>query len=225
MSHSRATNSRRRSTIWRWTCARERRRRSGRGGKRPTGPTAPDDALPRVPLQPDQEAVAEHDQNGVTMETLPQPTLVLIPAQQALGFFMELLHPIAAMGVLHHRRQRRGLREVAPEVIPVPVAAAGSLAEQPADVAVAVTVHAPAAKGDELGAQPALTAFPPADGLPLPAGQNAQDLLRPLEAPIRVPRQRDAEIGPHRHHSALAAGLPNGQKMRIIPIKRVRPDT
>ena len=86
MSHSRATNSRRRSTIWRWTCARERRRRSGRGGKSPTGPTAPDDALPRVPLQPDQEAVAEHDQNGVTMETLPQPTLVLIPAQQALGF-------------------------------------------------------------------------------------------------------------------------------------------
>src|SRR3990172_1847015 len=136
MSHSRATNSRRRSTTWRWTCAKDCRRRSGRGGKSPTGPTATDDPLPRVPLQPDQEAVAEHDQNSVAMETLPQSALVLIPTQQALGFFMELLDPVAAMGVLHHGRQRRGLREVAPEVIPVTVATGRTLTDQPADFAV-----------------------------------------------------------------------------------------
>src|SRR3972149_3625365 len=119
MIHSRAASSHNRSTTWRWTSASERRRRSGRGGKSPAGPTPVDDLLPLAPLQPNQEAVAEHNQGRIAMNALPQPALVLIPAQQALGFFMELLDPVAAMGVLHHGRQRCGLWEVAPIVIPV----------------------------------------------------------------------------------------------------------
>jgi hypothetical protein len=171
-----------------------------------------DDPLPLVPLQPDQEAVAEHDQDGIAMKAVPQSALVLIPVQQALGFFMELLNPIAAMGVLHQGRQRRGLREVAPEVIPVTVAAGGSVPEQPADVAVAVTIYTPAADRHELGRQPALAAFPPADGLSLPARQNTQDLIGPLDGRLGAPRPGHAEIGPYRDQPSLAVGLQTVKK-------------
>src|SRR3989338_323484 len=224
MIHSRAASSHNRSTTWRWTSASERRRRSGRGGKSPAGPTPADDLLPLVPLQPDQEAVAEHHQDRIAMETVPQPTLVLIPAQQAFGFFMELLDPVAAMGVLHHRRQRRILRAVAPVVIPVTAAARRALTHQPADLALTGAVDAPTADGDELGPQPPLTAFSPADGLPLPARQSPQDLIGPLDRRLRTPRQRHAEVGPHRHHAALAARLQTVQKLRIIPIIRIGHD-
>ncbi len=144
-------------------------------GKNPAWPTPADDPLARVPLQPDQETVAEHDKDSVAMKAVPQPARVLIPTQQALGFFTELLNPITSMGVLHQGCQGCVRWEVAPEVIPVTVAAGGSLADQPANVAVSITIDTAAADGGELGAQPTLAPFSSADGLPLPARQNTQN--------------------------------------------------
>src|SRR5512135_3293036 len=108
-----------RLTTWRWIAANDWRRRSRRGGKDAAWASPPLHALPFMPFQPDQETVSQHDQGGVTMKAVPQPALVLIPAQQTLRFFMKLFDPVAAVGVLHHGRQWRVEREVAPEILPL----------------------------------------------------------------------------------------------------------
>src|SRR5512143_1849731 len=96
-----------RFTTWRWMAANDWRRRSRRGGKDAPRATSPVHLFAFAQFQPDQETVGQQDQGGVPMEAVPQPTLVLIPAQQALGFFVKLFDPVAAVGVLHHGRQGR----------------------------------------------------------------------------------------------------------------------
>src|SRR5512135_3156864 len=105
-----------RFTTRRWMAASDWRRRSRRGGKDAARATRPQHPFTFAPFQPDQEAVGQHDQCRVPMEAMPQPTLILIPAQQTLGLFMKLFNPVAAMRVLHHVVPRRVEWTVAPEV-------------------------------------------------------------------------------------------------------------
>src|SRR4051812_21397343 len=102
-SLSRRASSRSQSTTWRCTSGSGTRRRSGRGGKRPAGPPPPAPRLPLLPLPPDQIAVRQHHGHGVAVEPRPQPPLVLVPAQEPLGFLVELFHPVPPVGVLDHR--------------------------------------------------------------------------------------------------------------------------
>src|SRR5262249_60826494 len=74
---------------------------------------------PWLPLLLAQEAVGAHHQDAVAVEAGPQPALVLVPAQQPLGLLVELLHPVAPVRVLRHRRQGRLGAEVAPVVLPL----------------------------------------------------------------------------------------------------------
>src|SRR5512141_3255584 len=108
-----------RFTTRRWMAASDWRRRSRRGGKDAARATPPLHPFAFTPFQPDQETVGQHDQCGVPMEAMPQPTLILIPAQQALGLFMKLFNPVAAMCIFHHGLQRRVEWKVAPEVLPL----------------------------------------------------------------------------------------------------------
>src|SRR4051794_14297392 len=140
-NNSLAASSRSQSQTWRCTSGRDTRRRSGRGGKSPPRPSRAGAPLPLLPLTPDQEAVRQHHADRVPMEARPQPPLVLIPAEQPLGLLMILLHPVSAVGILHHLRQRRARAEVAPEVAPLPIGAI--LPDQPADPAPAVRPHPP----------------------------------------------------------------------------------
>src|SRR3990172_6587279 len=160
MNHARMGRSRSHSPSWRWMAGSEQRRRSGRGGKSRAGSAAGWELRTLAPLQPNQERVREHDQHGSAMKPRPQTTLIVIPTEFPFGFFMELLDPIPAMSVFEHDRQVRGRGKVAPEILPVAVAACGPLPNQPADMARAIAIDAPAAHCDQLGAQPTLTAFP-----------------------------------------------------------------
>ena len=121
--------SRSRSTTWRWMLANERRRRSRRGGKKLARSASSRGVLPLPPFQPDEKAVTEHHQDRMAVKAMPQPSLVLIPAEQGFTFFMELFDPISTMGVFHHPGQRRRRREVAPEILPLAVAARRTLTE------------------------------------------------------------------------------------------------
>jgi hypothetical protein len=155
--NSRMAAQRSHSLTRRWTCGSGIRRRSGRRGK--NGPRASSHlallALP--PFQPDQKTIAQHDGDGVPMKAIPAPSLILIPAQLGFGFFMILLDPMAAMGILDHPGQRRGRRKITPAILPVPMLApSGTLSNQPAHMAAAITIHPPAAQCHKLGPPPAL---------------------------------------------------------------------
>ena len=104
--YSRTPWRRSQSLTCRWTCGRGTRRRSLRGGKSSTGATTSPPSLPLLPLPPHQVAVGQHHRHRMPVEPGPQPPLVLVPAQQPLRLLVELLHPIAPVGVLHHPLQR-----------------------------------------------------------------------------------------------------------------------
>src|SRR5512143_1006598 len=129
-----------RLTTWRWMAANDWRRRSRRGGKDAPRATSPAHLFAFAPFQPDQETVGQQDQCGMAMEAMPQATLVLIPAQQALGFFMKLFDPVATVRVFHHDPQGGVQWKVAPEVLPLAVATCWPLADQPADMPSAVAI-------------------------------------------------------------------------------------
>src|SRR5262245_16087547 len=156
----------------RWISGRDRRLRSGRGGKRPALRAAPALPLPVLPLLRDQEAVSQHHQHAVAVEALPQPALVLVPAQQPLGLLVVLLHPVAPVRVLGHLPQARLGAEVAPVVLPlVLLARRRPLADQPARHPDTLGGLPPAAHRAEAGPQPALAALAPADRPPGPPWQ------------------------------------------------------
>src|SRR5881227_3223019 len=127
---SRTASRRSQSTMRRWTSGSGRRLRSARGGKRPTRPAASAPLLALLELLPYQETVGQHHQHAVSVKAGPQPALILVPAQQPLGFLVGPLHPVPAVRVPHHPRQRRVPAEVAPVV--APLAVRGILAYQPA---------------------------------------------------------------------------------------------
>src|SRR5262249_57385689 len=156
----------------RWNSGRDRRLRSGRGGKSPAGPPPQGHLLPLLPLLLDQEAVGQHHQDAVAVEPRPQPPLVLVPAQEPLGLLVELLHPGTPVGVLHHLLQRHLGPEVAPVVLPLLLPRPRRpLPYQPAPQPLALGGHPPAPQRDEACLEPALCALPPADGPPPPSRQ------------------------------------------------------
>jgi hypothetical protein len=75
--------------------------------------------LPLSPFVPDQKAETEHDRQSLTMKPIPAPSLVLIPSQLACGFFVILLDPMTTVCVLGRFGERRLVREVTPEVLPL----------------------------------------------------------------------------------------------------------
>jgi len=188
MSSSIARNSSP-SHTWRWSAARDRRRRSGRGGQTPAWSTpAPRLLLPLLPFLPDQKAIAQHDQRRMTMEAMPQPSLVLIPPQQLLRILMKAFDVVPAMHVFDHHLQRGARWEVAP-VIALIATCSGlrSFADQEAAAPVALRGLAPGRHGMELGGQPAAAAFAPADGPPAPACSCCQELHRARAALSATP--------------------------------------
>src|SRR5436190_1827873 len=170
---SRTASRRSQSTMRRWTSGRGSRRRSARGGKRPARPAAPAHLLALLELLPHQETVRQHHQHTVAVEPGPQPALILVPAQQSLGFLVKPLDPVPTMRVLHHPHQRRLRPEVAPVVAPLAVALI--FPDQPAYPPRAVGGNAPAAPSHHLGPQPALAALAPADRPPLPFALGGPD--------------------------------------------------
>src|SRR5690349_16774893 len=144
---SRAASSRSQSTMRRWTCGSGSRRRSGRGGKRPAPPAAPACPLPLTPLLPHQEAIRQHDRHRVPVKALPQPPLVLVPAQQALGLLVVLLHPVPPVPVLDQPLQWCPGPEVAPVILALAGHAQRLFPDQPAHPPTPVGQHPPAAHG------------------------------------------------------------------------------
>src|SRR5262249_3374338 len=118
-SNSWAAARRNQSPIRRWISGSGRRGRSGRGGKSPALDPTPAHPPPLPPLLPDQEGGCQHHGHSVAVEAGPQPPLVLIPAQQAFGLLVVLLHPVAPVRVAHHRLQPRPRAQVAPVVLAV----------------------------------------------------------------------------------------------------------
>src|SRR5215471_12102740 len=155
--NSRMATQRSHSLRRRWSSGNGRRRRSGRGGKSGPRTSAQLGSLALPPFQPHQKTIAQHYGDGVAMKTIPAPSLILIPAQLRFGLLMILLDPVAAVSILDHPGPRRGGREITPEILPVPVlAAAGTLAKQPAHMTAAIAIHPPAAQCAKLGPPPAL---------------------------------------------------------------------
>jgi hypothetical protein len=102
----------------RWIAGNVRRRRSGRGGKRIAGATAPSRSAPLAQLQPHQKAIGQHRRDRVAMEAGPQAALVLVPAALALGLLMALLDRVAAMGIGGQLLDGSRRRQVAPVAFP-----------------------------------------------------------------------------------------------------------
>src|SRR6266540_4546642 len=219
MSSSIASTSKASHTC-RWICASEQRRRSGRGGKRRTWPPYSTRLrLPLLPFLPDQKTVTQHDQGSMAMETMPQSPLILIPSQQLFGILKKALDLMSPMHVLDQHLQRcRG-----PEVTPVIAAIAAhprqrSFANQPADLPLALAILTPRPHGMELGSQPPMTAFAPADGPPAPTGTLSHDRIHPLQRGIARPCDPHAEICPDGHDIPLVAGLQTIQELRVVAV-------
>src|SRR5215472_18642497 len=119
--NSRMAARRSHSLTRRWTSGRGSRRRSGRGGKSGARASAHFALRALSHFQPDQKAIAQHHCDGVAMKAIPAPSLILIPAQLGFSFLMILLDPVAAVGILDHRGQRRRRWEITPEIFTVPV--------------------------------------------------------------------------------------------------------
>src|SRR5271157_882532 len=99
-------------------------------GKRASRSAHAGSLLALLPLLPDQKTVRQHHTHRVPVKARPQPSLVLVPAQQTFGLLVILLHPVPTVRVLHHPLQRHLRTEVAP-VVP-PLAVGGILTDQPA---------------------------------------------------------------------------------------------
>src|SRR5215813_8291479 len=214
---SRRACSRSQSQMRRWISGRGKRLRSGRGGKSPAGASPPGYLLPLLPLLLDQEAVGEHHQDAVAVEAGPQPALVLVPAQQPLGLLVELLHPVAPVRVLRHRRQGRLGAEVAPVVLPlVLLALRRPLPYQPAGQANAFGRLPPAPQRAEPRLQPALGALAPVDRLPVSLWQLRQHRLGVRSRPAR--RQRHREVLADRRDVTLLPFLQAGQEVGVVAV-------
>src|SRR6266511_1357942 len=94
------------STTCRCTAGSVRRRRSGRGGKSPARTPRPAVLLARAPLLPDQEAVAQHHRDRMTMEGGVASALKLVPAEELFCLLVVLLDPVPPVGILHQSGER-----------------------------------------------------------------------------------------------------------------------
>src|SRR5215469_8550984 len=217
--NSRMAAQRSHSLRRRWSSGNGRRRRSGRGGKSGARTSAQLASLALPPFQPHQKTIAQHDGDGVAMKTIPAPSLILIPAQLGFGFLMILLNPVATVGILDHRGQRRGGREITPEILPVPMlAAAGALPNQPAHMAAAIAIDPPTAQRHKLGPPPAFGSCAPRNGLPVLARLRRQQRIGPQHRASLSPPQGHTETGPYRGHVTFPACFQAIEEMRIIAI-------
>ena len=156
------------------------RRYFGRGGKKAASATTLGVMLPFLQSQPDQKAVRQQDGHGMPMKSWPQPPLVLIPAQLALGLFMKLFDGMPPVGIPGQYLKGRVWGQVAPEIFPLlgrPLS--DSLPHQPALMTRPVAGHPPTADRHKFLAQSPLRPPPPADRAPLPAGHTVEQLVRP----------------------------------------------
>src|SRR5215472_17550636 len=218
-SNSRMAAQRSHSLRRRWSSGNARRRRSGRGGKSGARTSAPPASLALPPFQPHQKTIAQHDGDGVAMKTIPAPSLILIPAQLGFGFLMILLNPVATVGILDHRGQRHGGREITPELLPVPVLApSGALSKQPAHMAAAIAIHPPAAQRAKLRPPPACGPFTPGDGLPVLKWLCRQHCIGPQHRTGLSLPQAHTKTGPYCGHVAFPAFLQTVEEMRIIAV-------
>src|SRR5919199_2610714 len=164
----------------RWMAGRVRRRRSGRGGKRVAWATSASRAASLAQLQPDQAAVGQHHGDRLPMEAGPQPPLILIPAQLPFGLFMERLDGIPPMGIAGHLFPRGRGWQIAPVGLALlGLATRGALAQQPADMPLALGGDSPATHGHTRLAPPSLGALPPPNRPPLPTRQGLPPLIGP----------------------------------------------
>src|SRR5690349_21225911 len=142
-ANSLTASRRSQSTTRRCTSGRDIRRRSGRGGKSPPRAPRAGSIRPASPFLPHQEAVSQHHTERVPVEPLPPAALILVPAQEPLGVLMEPLHPVSPVRVFDQPLQGRIRPQVAPIILPLPVA--GLLADQPARTPVAGGADPPGA--------------------------------------------------------------------------------
>ena len=156
------------STICRWISSKESCRRSCRGGKRVAGTIRrPRGLLALMPLLPSQEAVGQHDDRRLAMESGPQPALVVIPSQERFTAFMKFLNVPAPMGILDHLLQRHRLGKVGEVVFPLARLTPGrSFADEPTQLLTLSFQHPVGSDGHTLLAQPTLCAFPPGNRFP-----------------------------------------------------------
>src|SRR5919201_2591537 len=203
----------------RWTSGSGVRRRSGRGGKSGPRSSAHFALLPLQPFQPDQKTIAQHYGDGVPMKAIPPPSLILIPAQLRFGFLMILLDPVATVGILYHPGQRRRDREIAPEILPVPVLAPSrALPNQPPAMAGASAIHPPAAQREKLGPPPTFGPFAPCNGLPVLARLRRQHRIGPQHRAGWPPPQGHTKTGPYGGHVACPACFQAVEEMRVIAV-------
>src|SRR5215469_2525017 len=203
----------------RWTSGSGTRRRSGRGGK--SGPWASAHFALRTlaHFQPYQKTIAQHYADGVAMKAIPASSLILVPAQLGFGFLMILLDPVAAMGILDHPGPWCGGREVAPEILPVPMlAASGALPKQPAAMAAAITIHPPAAQRAKLRPPPACGPCAPRNRLPVLARLRRQHRIGPPHRAGWPRLQSHTKTGPYSGHIAFPACFQAVEEMRIIAV-------
>lgn len=150
------------------------------------------------------------------MKAVPEPPLVLIPAQLPLGSWVERL-AVVALGGNAHQGLEAGLgARVTEIVLPGPrLPPPGPLAEQPARGAPALGAGPPAAQPDNLLAQTAPAALPPGDRLPRPRGQAAPGGLGPLDRATRPGGPLDPKVRRARGPRALLAPLHLRQKRQM----------
>jgi len=178
--------------------------RSDRGEKWVAGATAAFLVAALPQLQPDQEAVGQHDRDGMPMEAPPQSTLVLVPPQLPFGFRMGLRNGILTLGIPGQLLRCGGNWQVTPVVLRLPrLAPHGPLPQQPPDMPLPVIPGAPTLYGNKLLAQPSFGAVVVANRTPLPAGEGLQQLVGPLCGPPGCPPtarlEVSQEVGGYRH--------------------------
>src|ERR671917_54932 len=155
----------------------------------------------------------------MAVEARPQTALILIPAQLLFGFFMELLNGMATMRIVDQLLQRSRGRQVAPvELALFGLTTSRPLAQQPADMGLALSRQTPGPYSHKLLAQPALGAVAPADGAPLTLGQRCQHLIGPLACRRAATLGTYLKIAPHRHHIAFVSLLQPRQEMGVVAI-------
>jgi hypothetical protein len=214
-SNSLAASRRSQSTICRCTSGSDTRRRSGRGGKSPPWATRAGSFRPALPFAPDQKAVRQHHTDGMPVEPLPPPTLILVPAQQPLGLLMKPLHPVPPVRVFHQASQGRIRPQVTPVILPLPFRRL--LTDQPAQAAVARGPDPPGAHRDEPAAQPAVTPVTPRDGAPRPRRKGPDPIISPLDRPA-VAAPAHGEIAAHGGHVALPPLLQAVQEVGVVAV-------
>src|SRR5215213_5921888 len=210
-------STRNHSTIPRCTAGSESRRASRRGGKSGALESAPPPQLASTKFQPDQKTVGQHDHLRVTMETLPDSTLMLIPSQLAFRFFMILFHPIAPVFVLDHHLKSSARREITPVIMMLACRrAARTFANQESRTPIPRPIHAPTSQQAEFRFEFLAVAIAPTNHSPL--GQPGDQLFGSTRAITLPAPDSDLKIFAYRCQISLAAAFQAIEKMRIVAV-------